>query len=172
MPDNTFYGLDHQIDGVALGDFVVQGRPLRSFSPTEFADYEACIGFAKAFYDAVPVGDDLCHVMGQEFHDAYYKHRNGFIEREQAEIANERMLGLIRSVLVKDAKFELLDTLSIAHVGWEMDNDYAVIRHDGEIKYVGTDHGGPRLHDRAHMESLLKGIEEQAADLRGALTLV
>jgi hypothetical protein len=172
MPDNTVYGLEHQINGVALGDFLVLGRPLRSFSPTEFTDYTACIEFAQAFYDAVPVGDDFCHVMGQEFHDAYYEHRDAFIDREQKDIANERMLKLIRRVLNRNSEFELIKIISVAHVGWEMDNEYAVIRHDGEIKYVGTDHGGPRLHDRAFMEDLLKMVEAQATELRGALSLV
>lgn len=170
-PDNTtFYGLDHVMEsGTAIGDVLIRGRKLRDFQPDEFISYDDAVNWTMAVFDAIPLGNDLDQLISDDFRQAFYKHRNSFIHAEQRLKRAEEQKKLIHTLLGDLADYEVLGTIEVAHVGWEMDNHYTVVRHWGLVKYIGTDHGGARLFDRAHIEALLADVERQRTELQAAL---
>jgi hypothetical protein len=169
MHDKKFYGLEHEIDGARIGDILVRGKKIRDYKPDEFNSVMECNLFAADLFVKVKVGDDLCHVIGQEFHDAFYANRSRMIKTDEAKGKLDRVHEMVQALFGKDAVYEVLMSFEYAHVGWEMDNDYSVIRHNGEIKYLGTNHGGACWCERTEIEGMLKDVEAQAADLRDAL---
>lgn len=171
MPDNNFYGLEHFVDGSKIGDKIVLGRPLRSYTPTEFATYNECVEFEGRVYDAVSVGDALQHIISEEFGDAFYKHRNAFIQLDEDNRQRELLHARIKHLMGEHAPYTVLKTLTIAHTGWESDNQYALIRVGDTKHWVGTDHGSPKLYDEQHIRECLNELEEQTKAIRDALSL-
>jgi hypothetical protein len=167
LDDTTFYGLEHPVDGTPIGDILVRGRPIRSFAPDEFTSYEDTMEWAMAVFEAVPVGKDLEHIITPEFREAFYRHRNSFVDAETRDRDREAMQAAARSVFGEDA--EIVQVFRVAHMGWESDKLHAIVRTGGALKVVGTDHGGPKAFTAGYLEGLLEGVREQEKDLVEAL---
>ena len=165
--DTVFYGLEHPVDGTPIGDILVRGRPIRSFAPDEFTSYDDAMDWAMAVFAVVPVGQDLQHIITPEFREAFYRHRNSFVDAETRDRDLEAMQAAARSVFGEDA--EVVQVFKVAHMGWESDNLHALVRTGGVVKVVGTDHGGPKAFTAAYLEGQLANVREQEKDLVAAL---
>lgn len=164
----TEFWLDGSDEGKALGDLVVQGRPVREWKVSDFnGDVNEMRDFEVAVWASTSFGNHLHDIFGQEFHDDFYSRRTDLILRERRNDLKSSMEGSVTALVGGRCKVRLVHMFQVPHVGWEMDNDYAVFDVDGSMRLFGTDHGGIREFDYADLARIkmtlsasMNGVEE------------
>lgn len=161
----TDFWLEGSDEGKALGDVLVNGRPVREWKVSDFAgDAEEMRNFESAVWASVATGDHLHEIFGQEFHDDFYSRRSRLTLNEQRHSRGAAMLERVSAHVGGRCKIKLIQLFQFPHIGWEMDNDYLLLDVDGVIRVFGTDHG--RLceldyADLARMKLRLSGALEE-----------
>lgn len=67
----------------------------------------------------------------------------------------------------------VLDTATVLHAGWEMDNEaFAVELDDGSVCVLFTSHGSPYVASKSQVHGKIAETDDSAASLQRLLSLV
>lgn len=77
-------GFDRVYEDVRIGDIQIMGRPLESYSPTEFKTCVEIHAFSTAVMNAIPEMEDMAEVYGADFVSELDRHGTAIMESNAA----------------------------------------------------------------------------------------